>query len=105
MRPQTLEQYINSRHTDQTAKTYLYYIGVFIMKYPNASILTYSDIIQYINSIKQITSEVSKISPHFSAVKRYYDYLLETGQRHPSRSDIRSAYRLVFFIFVHHTCL
>lgn len=88
MRPETLEQYINSRHTDQTAKTYLYYIGVFKMKYPNAMLLMYSDIIQYINIIKIHTTEVSKISPHFSAVKRYYDYLLETGQRndHPCRS-------------------
>ena len=87
MRPETLEQYIYKSHTDQTAKTYLYYISVFKMKQPNARALVYLDIIDYVNDIKKNSTEVSKVSPHFSAVKRYYDYLLETGQRnyHPCK--------------------
>ncbi len=85
---ETLEQYLYRNHTDQTAKTYLYYIGVFKMKQPNAMRLMYADIINYLNEIKKVTKEVSKISPHFGAVKRYYDYLLETGKRndHPCKS-------------------
>ena len=85
---ESIEQYLNRTHTDQTTKTYLYYIDVFQMKYPNAMHLMYSDIINYINEIKKNTKEITKISPHFSAVKRYYDYLLATGVRndHPCKS-------------------
>src|ERR1700744_2623808 len=85
---ENLEQYLYRNHTDQTAKTYLYYIGVFNMKQPNAMRLTYADIIAYLNEIKKTSKEVSKISPHFGAVKRYYDYLLETGKRndHPCKN-------------------
>ncbi|MEO6303546.1 MAG: tyrosine-type recombinase/integrase [Bacteroidia bacterium] len=88
MKPESIEHYLNRTHTNRTAKTYLYYISVFKIKYPNAMQLEYSDIIQYINGLKKTTKETSKISPHITAVKKYYDYLLQTGQRndHPCKS-------------------
>lgn len=85
---ETLEQYIYRHHTDQTAKTYLYYLDVFKMKYPNARALSYNDITTHIETLRKSKAEVTQISPILSAIKRYYDYLLETGQRqdHPCRN-------------------
>ncbi len=85
---ETLEQYIYRHHTGQTAKTYLYYLDVFKMKCPNARALNYADITEYINSLRKSKTEATQISPILSAIKRYYDYLLETGQRqdHPCRN-------------------
>lgn len=85
---ETLEQYIYRHHTDKTAKTYLYYLDVFKMQQPNAKALNYNEITKHIEALKKNKTEVTQISPILSAIKRYYDYLLETGQRqdHPCRN-------------------
>ncbi|MDQ3190783.1 MAG: tyrosine-type recombinase/integrase [Bacteroidota bacterium] len=88
MRIETLEHYLNKRHTEQTTKTYVYYIDVFLMKNKNAKGLLYGDILNYINELKTSTGDVSNLSTKLASIKRYYDYLLETGQRndHPCRN-------------------
>lgn len=85
MKLETIEQYLYKNHTDQTAKTYLYYIQVFKMRQPNSLKMMYADILEYINTIRQSGRNAEQISPQFAAIKKYYDYLLETGQRndHP----------------------
>lgn len=88
MKPGTLDQYIRKAHTDQTAKTYLYYISVFLMKHPNAKRYSYSDMLNYIVETKASTNDSGATSLFLSAIKRYYDYLIVSGQRndHPCKS-------------------
>lgn len=87
MNSKTLEQYIRQAHTDQTAKTYLYYISVFLMKHPNAKRYNYNDMLNFIVENKTNTNNAGTISMQLSAVKRYYDYLIVSGQRndHPCK--------------------
>jgi integrase/recombinase XerD len=88
MKKESIEEYLYRNHTDKTAKTYLYYIVVFLMQYPSAKILLYTDIIDYVNEIRAKAKGSGSLSAKFGAVKRYYDYLLESGQRsdHPCKS-------------------
>jgi len=83
---ETLKQYLHKKHSDQTAKTYLYNIDVFLMQYPNAKTFLYRDIINYLDTMKKKNPELS-VGIKLTSIKRYYDYLLETGQRndHPCR--------------------
>jgi site-specific recombinase XerD len=83
---ETLDKYLNKKHSDQTAKTYQYNIDVFLMQYPTAKTFLYRDIINYLDTMKKKNPKGS-VSIKLTSIKRYYDYLLETGQRndHPCR--------------------
>lgn len=78
---ETLEAYLLESHRDQTAKSYQYHIGVFLMEHPKAENYTYQQIISYLNTVK--TNKQIRLA----SLKRYYDYLLEIGQRndHPCK--------------------
>lgn len=84
---ETINKYLNKRVAEQTAQSYLYCIDVFLIHNPNAKTFLYNDIINYIAEIKKKSPEIV-LSAKFAAIKCYYDYLLETGQRndHPCRS-------------------
>ena len=83
-----IDQYLLRNHTNQTAKTYLYYIDIFLMQRPNASSLQYSDILTYINEQKAKAMNIGNLTTLLAGIKRYYDYLQVIGKRndHPCRS-------------------
>lgn len=85
---ETLETYLYKNHTDKTAETYLYYIDAFILHHPTAKDFLYSDIIRFIEQEKKQEVSSSKLHTKFAAIKRYYYYLLETGERndHPCKN-------------------
>lgn len=85
---ETIDKYLYKNHTDQTAKTYLYYIDVFLMQHPKAKTYLYKDIIDYVDDFKRKNPEINMLCSKFAAIKRYYDYLLQTGQRkdHPCKN-------------------
>lgn len=77
----TIENYLNQYHTKQTADSYLRAINHFLFhsKYKEQS--GYADIIAYL-------FEYNYRSPRIiSGIKRYFDYLTETGKRddHPCK--------------------
>jgi integrase/recombinase XerD len=80
----TFEDYLNRYHTRETVKSYCYLINAFLLRYPKAIKLSYDDITQYIKE----SSAKKNMSTHLAAIKRYYDYLIETGKRddHPCRN-------------------
>lgn len=77
----TLEQYLYENHTNKTAATYLYYINVFTMQQPGAAKYTYKDMLTYLDQQQKIGVNSSKLNTQLAAIKRYYNYLVETVQR------------------------
>lgn len=82
-----LKTYLEENHTPQTVDSYLYSIEHFLKMHGNASIYTYKDLVKY---RKQLVDENSPSYAQkiLACVKRYYDYLLATGQRddHPCKN-------------------
>lgn len=90
MKKQTLEQYIRSAHTKQTADNYLYVISNFLSIHPDARKFQYMDIVQYIDQLTIRYPKVATRTRMLAAIKKYYDFLLHTGRRidHPCRKLI-----------------
>ena len=86
-RNQTLEQFINANHPPTTAKTYLFEIGNYLKTNPRARYYKYMDIAEFVKGLKDRFEIVSSRITVLSAVKRYYDYLIESGKRsdHPCK--------------------
>lgn len=84
----TFENYLSKTHTRESIKTYTYYVDVFLIRYPNALKLSYAEVLEYIKNIQGKADESYKLSANLSAIKRYYDYLIETGKRtdHPCKN-------------------
>lgn len=83
---EAIEHFLYRKHTNATAKAYLYNIDVFLMTHPKARDYKYSDIIDYLNELKSKGCDKT-LRPILASLKRYYDYLVETGQRddHPCK--------------------
>jgi integrase/recombinase XerD len=89
----TLEEYVKARHTKETTKTYLYEIGVFLMKHPKAKSYQYSDLIEFFSELsgKKDSKKEKEPNPRsnviLGAIKKYYDYLVfaEIRQDHPCK--------------------
>ena len=77
----TIEHYLNRYHTKQTADSYLRAINHFLFHSKHKEHSGYADIVGYL-------SEYNYRSPRIIAgLKRYFDYLVETGRRddHPCK--------------------
>jgi len=83
----TLEEYLDQLHTQETAKSYTYHIGHYVVVNPEAKTYDYVDIIDYLESLTDRIENDASRGTQLSAIKKYYDYLLYTGQRsdHPCR--------------------
>lgn len=84
----TLEEYLQEYHTKESAKSYQYLITHFTRTNPRAKDYIYRDIVSHLDEMsKQYKSDVAR-GTRLSAIKKYYDYLLVTGDRedHPCRS-------------------
>lgn len=78
----TLEQYLQDMHTAQTAAAYIYEIKKFKIRYPNHKHLRYEDIISYIDFLQHTSRTTSVNNRIIASIKKYYDFLFETGKRH-----------------------
>lgn len=80
----TFEHYLSRYHTSETVKCYCYLVETFLVRHPKAINLTYDEITAYIKE----SSARKNMSTQLAAIKRYYDYLIETGKRddHPCRN-------------------
>jgi integrase/recombinase XerD len=81
-----LIKYLNKRLTEATAIRYLYHIDLLLLKRPAANRLQYNDIITLVEELRK-SGYNGVIKQIISAIKKYYDYLLETGLRnnHPCK--------------------
>jgi len=85
----TFERYLNEhRHSDQTIKSYLYGISIFLNANPNAENYGYKDIIEYMNRVTKEYPNTYTANTKLAVIKKYYDYLIEIGKRdfHPCRT-------------------
>jgi len=84
---ETIERYLRSSHTHQTANNYIYTIKHFLAIHTKAEMFSYNDIIMYMESLTRKGLKDQTRSRILAAIKRYYDFLMETGVRqdHPCR--------------------
>lgn len=77
----SLEEYIKSRHTPETAKTYLREIGIFLDHNPAARTAVYSDLVSYLALLRTRYSNPAYICTKLCSIKKYYQYLVYVGIR------------------------
>lgn len=84
----SIEQYLFERYTYQTAQSYLYIITRFTERHPNAHQLKLRAIESYLAGLKAQNHTVSYRNVTLSAIKSFYDFLIETNkiQSHPCKS-------------------
>ncbi len=78
------------KHSKQTIRSYIYAISHFLYSNPDAENYKYKEVLFYIiEKVKDYKNTDTKNSL-LSAVKKYYDYLIDVGKRndHPCRSLI-----------------
>ncbi|MCB9196602.1 MAG: tyrosine-type recombinase/integrase [Flavobacteriales bacterium] len=96
----SIEAYLEQMHTPETAKSYGYLIDTYLATNPHARINTYADIVEFIDQLSKRIKNPATRGTYLAAIKRYYDYLLYTGQRsdHPCRmlSVKRDTYQIQF---------
>lgn len=86
----SLEQYLRNSHSEQTAQNYIYEITNFKNMFPTHCWLQYQDIIQFLDFLQTKYENKSTRTRILSAIKRYYDYLIEIGVRsdHPCKTIV-----------------
>lgn len=87
MKKPTLEMYLNEMLTTKTAESYLYTINHFVKINPKAMRYKFKDMVSYMDEVSQKQSNPQYRIRILSAIKKYYDYLIITGQRsdHPCK--------------------
>ena len=87
MSPENIKQFLYRRNATQTAAKYLFIIENFTTINPRARDFRYKDIVDHFAVLKHRYPNPSTRCCMLSAIKKYYDYLLETKQRndHPCR--------------------
>jgi integrase/recombinase XerD len=88
MKTETLERYLYRKYTKKTAKTYQFVIGGFLTGNPRAARYQYKDIVSHFVALKKRYPNPATRNSILAAIKKYYNYLLETGIRndHPCRA-------------------
>jgi site-specific recombinase XerD len=84
----SFETYLNTYHTIQTCKSYLYNINIFLDKNPKANNYNYADILKVLHEEKTTRGGLTSVYSKIAAIKKYYDYLIEVGIRnnHPCKN-------------------
>lgn len=72
-----LEQYLNRNYSQHTAKRYLFALNRYLSN-PKTSTANYTQIMDYLG---QLRKHQGSIRVELHAIKSYYRYLVETGQR------------------------
>jgi integrase/recombinase XerD len=75
-----LQEYLEKNLQKSTAKSYLYEINKYNLLNRNTATYDYKKVMEYVEELRKnyLTSSITRI---VSALKRYYDYLIETGVR------------------------
>ncbi|MDR6403975.1 MULTISPECIES: tyrosine-type recombinase/integrase [Chryseobacterium] len=74
-----LENYLQNELSGGTIKTYLYEIEKFKKHYKNPEKLSYQNLMEYVELLRKNYNPQS-IKRTVYAIKKYYDYLVETGK-------------------------
>jgi integrase/recombinase XerD len=86
----SLEEYLSQRHTPSTTAHYERNIKRYLKETtePKAKAATYSDVMDYIGTLRKQYSNPETIKVIIQAIKKYYYWLNHTGQRktHPCRN-------------------
>lgn len=87
MKKQTLEMYLKEILAIKTAESYLYTINHFVKTNPKSKRYKYKDVVNYMDEVNKKQSNPQYRIRILSALKKYYDYLIITGQRsdHPCK--------------------
>lgn len=87
MKKQTLEMYLKEILAIKTAESYLYTINHFVNTNPKSKRYKYKDVVNYMDEVNKKQSNPQYRIRILSAIKKYYDYLIITGQRsdHPCK--------------------
>jgi site-specific recombinase XerD len=82
-----LEKYLEKNLQKSTAKSYLYEINKYKLLNPNTATYDYKKVMEYVEELRK-KYESTSITRIVAALKRYYDYLIETGIRkdNPARN-------------------
>jgi len=96
-----LEEYLKTRHTPATVKSYLREINIFLYHNPHAETALYGDLMDYIARIRTRYTNPAYIKTKLQGIKKYYQYLAYTGKRkdNPARAirlrdKVKSDYQL-----------
>jgi site-specific recombinase XerD len=83
----TIQEYLEKNLQKSTAKSYLYEINKYNLINRNTATYDYKKVMEYVEELRKnyLTSSITRI---IAALKRYYDYLIETGIRkdNPARN-------------------
>lgn len=83
-----VEQELLDQYTEQTVSSYMYAIGRFLKRHPNAQRLKLSDIESYFVELKQKKYSVGHRTSTLAAIKALYDCYMELGmiKHHPCKN-------------------
>lgn len=76
----SLETYLENKYATQTKNLYLYEINKFLKLHPNANTYGLSDVINYLNYLKNNHVRLDSRPRILSSIKCYYNYLIEIGE-------------------------
>jgi len=84
----TLEDYLQRRYTEKTARAYQREIEAYRNNYPQAEQAVYKDITAYIGNLRNRYSNPRTLNRILCSIKVYYDFLTHTGRRkdNPSKA-------------------
>lgn len=81
----TIKDYLYQNLAPQSAENYLYTITNFLKLHPKAKRYKYQQLVDHLADVRQKYPNVQTCIRILSALKKYYDFLVATGQRtdHP----------------------
>lgn len=83
-----LKDYLQKHHSETTAYSYYRIILIYLKEQPEAEKSNYKEILNYIGVLRKRYNKGNSVKAILNAIKKYYEYLLITGQRkdHPCRN-------------------
>jgi integrase/recombinase XerD len=83
-----LNEYLNQRYTESTAKAYSREIEIYIGNVAGAEKALHKDIVEYLGALRKRYPNGKTIRRILGSIKAYYDFLAFTGKRkdNPSKS-------------------
>lgn len=81
----TIKDYLYQHLAPQSAENYLYTINNFLKLHPKAKRYKYQQLVDHLAELRQKYPNIQTCIRILSALKKYYDFLVDTGQRtdHP----------------------
>ncbi|RZJ36583.1 MAG: integrase [Flavobacterium sp.] len=84
----TLSEFLHQWLAPQSVQNYLYTIENFLKLHPKAKRYMYKDMVNYLAAVRVMYPNIQTTIRILSAIKKYYDFLVWTGQRtdHPCQT-------------------